>query len=575
MEQLQEMVLEHRLSGGPGQHNLLAVKDFFAAGAVDSTNYQEVECSDQAILVQRGQQNMSVFNHPSLYSYGFVPLGFIVSGNIIVDKGGKSTKRLSAGDFIGLFETSDWIATGQTRQIGDWTLRADGNVKILYFSKKLLAVDTRAAEVFREYLLQLAKADQVPQPNSSLPLLDWVASHTTSGRLSDYLIIAHTHLLPNNFPLFRHLAHLVGFGRTFALEKPYSTVRETRDQLIQSGWEVVGVRLEPALPYEHAVQKSLEILWSKVIEELGHGEIKNILVIDDGGDIWQSIPWERLHGTRIVGVEQTQRGVSRITNTRLHIPPIVSVASSDIKKKIESVFIGKSIVHKLFAQKRISPNMRIGIIGMGSIGRAVATGLATKKMTIEYYDPTGQAIPFISTPAPSLDALLNACDLIIGTTGTDALKGIAFDRVTGRKTFVSASSADIEFLSVLKMADPTNEPFTDRLVRIHSNLSVTILNGGFPFNFDRSGDATPSEDIVLTRCLMYIAAMQAVQTTSTDQATGKIVPLDLVAQAHTLEKWLQAKQNTNQALPITQDELASLRKSLSSTNTEVTTVWEN
>jgi len=71
--------------------------------------------------------------------------------------------------------------------------------------------------------------------------------------------------------------------------------------------------------------------------------IKKLLIIDDGGDLWLSIPWNELNGVAIAGVEQTQRGITRIKDSRLHIPPIISVASSGIKKIIEAMIEDKKM----------------------------------------------------------------------------------------------------------------------------------------------------------------------------------------------------------------------------------------
>jgi hypothetical protein len=484
------------------------------------------------------------------FNYSNVPLGFILKGEVTVIKGGKGTKSLGVGDWVGLFETSDWLMTHKTRQIGDWNLVSNTDTEILFFSSEIFNPEDNESEYkgrenFKKYLIELARNDRVPQPITSLPLLDWVASHTTTSRLEDCVIIAHTHLLPNNLPFFRHLSYLVGFGRIYVLEKPYSTVKETYNDLLQSGIEIVPVKIEPGMSYEFSVKKSLDILWSKVIMEQKKTNFKNLLIVDDGGDVWTSIPWQDLGGVKIGGVEQTQRGITRISNTAHKIPPVVSVAGSGIKKLVESGFIARSVVDKLKELGYISQKHRVGIIGMGNIGQAVEYYLRELGVESIFYD-SNQHKDFLHSErrVTSLDMLVNKSDLVIGTTGHDALKGIAFERISGEKVFASASSADVEFASLLALSDPADSSksqFQTIPVKVHTDFTAHILNGGYPINFDRKGNATPSEDIVLTRSLMYIGAMQAVKLISDDQLEAGIYNLDPVSQKQLLEEWLKQR----------------------------------
>ncbi len=492
--------------------------------------------------------------------YSYVPLGFIASGEVSVIKGEKATKQLAEGDFIGLFETSDWLLTKQKREIGDWTIIANTDVTILYFSEAAFEEESAQAKQFNSYLIELSRNDSVPQPVTQLPLLDWVAAHTTQSRLHDYVIVAHTHLLPNNIPFFRHLSYLVGFGRTFVLEKPYSTVPSAYHSLVQSGFDVVKVKMEESMPYEYASRKATDLLWSKVIELQKQTGFSNLLIVDDGGDLWTSIPWDALDGVKVAGVEQTQRGITRIQNSHLRIPPVVSVASSGVKKLVESEFIGESIVQKLDEFELLKSGRQIGILGMGSIGMAAFRALQARGVSALYYDPLSQLSETSDAEfsRSTIDRLINDSEIIIGTTGTDALKGIAFERIHGRKTFVSASSADVEFSALLQLALPTSDPFGVREVQVNDAFTAEILNGGYPLNFDRLKDATPSEDIVLTRALMYIGAMQAVKLIEDGVQERMIVEVDSVSQEELMKEWIRMKKEMGQDPKVSVDEISSI-----------------
>lgn len=546
---------EHSQSLFPlAQNNLENIQSYLSA--TDEYSFLIATYDARDTIVELGTIVSSLLrNHPN-FAYAHVPLGVIVKGEVAVQKGGKATKRLSEGDFIGLFETSDWLITRQKREIGDWTLKAMTEVQIVYFGSDALTANTSSTSRFRDYLVNIARQDKVPQPITQLPLLDWVASHTTSGRLKDAAIVINTHLLPNYAPFFRHLAYLAEFGRIFVLEKAYSTVPQAYRELIEAGCEVVQVRMEPGLPYEYSVQKSLDILWSKVIEEKMRTGFHNLLVVSDGGDLLTSIPWGRLDGVKVSAVEQTQRGIARIEHSHHQLPPVVSVASNGVKKFVESTFIGQSVVAKLQEINLLSPDQRVGVIGTGSIGATIVNQLKELGLEVSYYDPAQRTEVFSGvTTKISLDSLVNDSDIVIGTTGTDALRGIAFERIRGHKVLASASSADIEFYTLLKLAPPTDRPFDTRSFQVHDNLTVDVLNGGYPINFDRTKNAVPSQDIVLTYSLMYIATMQAAELMRQDNLEPKIYNLDQGAVRHLMQEWMRQKKVLGEDLELGEGEL--------------------
>ena len=193
-----------------------------------------------------------------------------------------------------------------------------------------------------------------------------------------------------------------------------------------------------------------------------------------------------------------------------------------------------------------------------------------------FYDPIDlQNISTDSLPCPSMDSLLNTCDIIIGTSGLDALKGIAFDRVSGHKILASASSADVEFASLLKLAEPANNSFETRHVVVHDNLTIDILNGGFPLNFDRQNNATKDEDIVLTWCLMYVGAMQAVKLIEDRKQEGKIYALDRVSQRQILNRWIDDKKAAGAVPPVDKNDVEKIVSYTTKENDpEMPTVWQ-
>jgi S-adenosylhomocysteine hydrolase len=514
-----------------GKANIIAVENLLASIKSDKSTILKVYKPD-TVIVQEGKV---VEEGVIGLDYVQVPLGLILQGEVIVRKNSKDTKKLEVGDFVGLFETADYLSVGKNRNIGDWTLTTKTDTEILFFTKELFETSNLTVENFKKYLIKTAQTDSVPQPTSSLPLLDWFASNVTSHRLHDHAIIVHTHLLPNNVPLFRHLAHLVGANRIFVIGKPYSTIHSAYLQIALAGIEIITINLKPGVPYGFAAKEGIEILWHRVLESRKYHTFSKLIILDDGGDVWTSIPWEKVGDLQIAGTEQTQRGISRILDTRMKLPSIISTATSGIKKEIESVFIGQSVIRKL-NEKINYQTQKIGILGMGSIGKAIYAELLKRGIGCFYYDPLN--INLGAGRLSSIDNLLDKSDVIIGASGVNVLQEVPFERIQGHKILVSVSSADVEFSSVLQFQDNiTSNFFSDIEIKVHEKLSFRVLNGGYPINFDRTIDSTPDDEIVLTRCLLYMGMMQAERLLEQSNPLPGFYNLGIKAQEKLLDKW--------------------------------------
>lgn len=366
--------------------------------------------------------------------------------------------------------------------------------------------------------------------------MDWLADHTTPSNFEEYAIIAHTHLLPNQVPLFKHYASLVGVNRIFVISKPYSTVHSAYLELVNSGIEVIPIKMKAGFPYSFCAKDPISVMWHKLLESRKYNSFDKLLILDDGGDLWTSIPWDQIGDLKITGVEQTQRGVSRIIESKMRLPSIVYVATSGIKKQIESHFIVKSCLLEIKKQIKLEGS-KVGILGMGSIGRPIYDILKNENIQAYYYDPIQKSQDIFCMP--SIDSLLQKCDIIIGATGVDVLHEVPFERVTGDKVLISLSSADVEFESILRFEpDRSSQSFDVVNIQVHSDLSFKILNGGYPINFNRKANATPDNEIVLTRCLLYIGMMQAKQILEAkDDTKSDFYNLETNSQEKLLRKW--------------------------------------
>jgi S-adenosylhomocysteine hydrolase len=491
--------------------------------------------------------------HPA-FTYSHIPLGLILSGSLTVYEDGVGVRHLKTGDCVGVFETAHWLNVSIARRIGAWTLVADGDLSILYIGgTALMDMESDTFAEFRAFILDLARTDHVPQPTTHLPLLDWTAAHINQDLLADTAIMIHSHLLPTNIALIRHLAHLAGKRNVFVLEKPYSTIRACLNEVVRAGVDVTEIALKKDDGYRDVLERGIAILWRKVTEAYANRAFKNLLILDDGGDIWATIPWQDMPGLRISGVEQTQRGISRFRKTRMPLPPIVSVASSGVKKIVESAFIADAILEKLRTDYGLDASRTVGVIGMGSIGQNLFNALKEDGYSALCYDAQKPESAAAEDFRNSVDALIQDADILLGATGTDILRGVTLGKISGHKTFASCSSANIEFRTLLRMARRGQNALADRTLRPHDALRCTILNGGFPVNFDRRHEWEAAQDIALTRCLLYLGIGQALALLDIPTGTDNFYALDVHAQEKILQRWVAMKtangDNISAAMP--------------------------
>ena len=131
--------------------------------------------------------------------------------------------------------------------------------------------------------------------------------------------------------------------------------------------------------------------------------------------------------------------------------------------------------------------------------------------------------------------------MIIGATGTDFTKGVVFDNLIGQKYLASASSSDIEFYSILNRNRFENL-YEDFDISINTNSTFTVLNGGYPINFNRTVEVEKPQNISLTRCLLYAGFTQALRL-DYKNLKNKIVRLDVMNQRDILDGWITLKKS--------------------------------
>jgi hypothetical protein len=143
------------------------------------------------------------------------------------------------------------------------------------------------------------------------------------------------------------------------------------------------------------------------------------------------------------------------------------------------------------------------------------------------------------------DVLAN-CDWIFGCSGRDISEAsIEQLKITPKdKTLVSCSSEDKEFLSLLRFIETQKplifEPLETIVFQSERGGIIRLLRGGFPANFDNSGESVPANEIQLTRALVVGAVLQAIRFLIDEDvlAQSAIHPLSWEMQQFIVSEWL-------------------------------------
>ncbi len=292
--------------------------------------------------------------------------------------------------------------------------------------------------------------------------------------------------------------------------------------------------------YEYYIE-SIRNLWSKVLDRIHtDSSVKKIIILDDGGyciaNIPSSLVWKEII---ITWIEQTTNGLDKIP----HNIPVITVANSAVKKYLESDMIADAVFaqmkNRFYELDLFGKWIRFGVIWFGNIWRAICSYLQEQWEYVRVFDKKiiEDANEF---PVRSLDSLMQDCDVIFWCTGFDIFSDRLdiLDTIQSDKTFISCSSSDIEFFSLISWAwnyDSSFHPM-NTVFLIWNSHTIRVIGWWYPINFDPSlRYSVPDEKIQLTRWLLLVGVIQAINHTKT--LTWK-VPLDAWLQKFVADTYL-------------------------------------
>lgn len=413
---------------------------------------------------------------------------------------------------------------------------------------------------FLRHLSGNAVHQEKKQEPLKLQLIESINAKLFSARnralpFSRTAVIYIHHALYTSLPVLQ-AKFLLGLDpkNTFVLNKSYSECAD-----VVKTTKSLGVHYQPCSKqigpgrFLQAFIRDINLLWEKAIVNLK--DVDNVLIMDHGGYAMSYVPSEIIEKYNVVGLEKTTAGLIN-ENTRGLPFPIIDVATCAAKKVLESPLISEAVVQKLTPLIPLNDEQLVcGVVGCGAIGRSIARKLLSLGRKVIIYDKVYNKLNDLSGAifTTDLSSVISSADYIFGCTGNDITKNNLdiFRTCPRNKKLISCSSEDREFLSLIKKTQEEQshrkkpQPFDDISYKNDFGAVITIIKGGFPINFDNTGESVPAEDIQLTRALVFTGALQATTYFNNSQLLNKsgIYMLNPNFQELVVDEWVKCRQS--------------------------------
>lgn len=381
------------------------------------------------------------------------------------------------------------------------------------------------------------------------PLLEAFIEHIhprPDESLKGVALVCVQHFLETTGTLIESLLKLgLPPQNVFAAGKAYSTNPDVERRI-----RGLGVHVQPSgVPtrwgyYEDQLRADVVKLWETATRHVRRSRIRKVIILDDGGCALSTVPEQLLLTSNVAGVEQTMSGIALQTSGRVTVP-VVEVATSAAKRLIEPFLIQKAVFQRLIrTASTLTTKGRCGIVGYGNIGKAVGDALLRSNMDVLVFDSSLEALTAArsrSIPTTTdLQELVTTSRVVFGCAGQDTFAETNWwNRLSDEKIFVSCSSLDLEFRTLLRSIGEISRPAARTILQdVPLNANMLILRGGFPINFDRSRESVPLTEIQLTRALLFAGVMQAASVAERGDRGFSEVPLLPSCQQYIVNRWL-------------------------------------
>mgnify|MGYP001559356133 CR=1 FL=1 len=361
-------------------------------------------------------------------------------------------------------------------------------------------------------------------------LLTYTNSLFGETNLKDTLVVACQHILDSNHLMFEYLFEKgLAPRNTFLIGKIYSTDQASQRKFIESGVYVHNYSFNSHKSFNEQFTSEIQSFLSEIKKKVNFANYKKIIVVDDGAELIKAISNDKSFSVKhICGVEQTTSGYENLKANHMKFP-VLNVARSSAKLKLESPYIADAVISKLKAsleEMGLAPKSVL-VVGGGSIGENLFDKLKNEYTTKVYDIDSGKS----HFSKKKLNSLITSFDVILGCTGTTIISSNKYKLLRQGAVLASSSSSDVEFdaVNLRRMLAESNS--------CHENIFVNnihLLNSGFPINFYGT-EVEPLNKIQLTRSLMFAAISLA----NNENYANGLVELDEHIQKDITNKFLQ------------------------------------
>jgi hypothetical protein len=377
---------------------------------------------------------------------------------------------------------------------------------------------------------------------------------------ADTALVAVQHMLQQTVDLFRTAASMgLTLKNIFALGKIYSNSAPVIRTLRDMGVTVAETTTPAPGDFHPYFERDVDRLWKVTASALRERRIKRILILDDAGVCITRAPVEILQQYAVCGVEQTSSGMFLFQKKP---PPfaVMSWARAAVKLEIGGHVFSEWLIEKLntgILRGKSLQRERLGIIGLGSIGRGVAKLILKQGNHVLFYDPdpdlhVPRTLRNNVTRLDSLEQLMLHCDYVLGCSGRNPFQcKWPLNHRPGIQ-LISASSGDQEFGPIIR--DLKQRPHftvasdTWDIISKHGPCGpIHIAYLGYPYSFvSRGMEAVPTSIVQFDTGGLLAALIQArlfleLCESAIEQNTGihRVTP---EAQRFVYERWAKAMQ---------------------------------
>lgn len=384
------------------------------------------------------------------------------------------------------------------------------------FRSEVLGRKKKKKEKLEEKKVNILPEKQLTLPlfqvAESMPLISYLSNVIKNNPFKDKTFIILLHFLKDLIPFIDACEKLgVSPSHTILFYKHYRypNKKEIEDYLKNKGYDKIYALTEV----------------DSVLRELSSKQVKNIIVIEDGGYIVPKLHEKNLQNLAKVtlgAVEQTTRGVRNNEKIRELLFPIISIHGSNLKNTSEPPHVARAVINniqKLLPDKNFSGRKAL-VIGFGKVGEQIALQLRdTLKMQVSIHDLDNTKL--VKARQHGFETTRNLEDgvkekhLIVGATGETVIKRSEILAMEHNVYLISASSeqwefciSELEALSSEKSDLYSNDKNIGTKYKIRNTEKfINLIANGYPINFWGS-ESMPNEVSDLIMSLILISAVK-------------------------------------------------------------------